>query len=164
MKEFDREGLEFAEFQGRVFTESLERSQTSSPIFLRRFFLSDFVYRIDQIPAVLLAMDVNEAFREIDKQYGPSNYGKTKYDADALYWLGYFLRYICYTREISSRLAYRLFDVNEIYSSYAIYHTQNEEWCLAHLLSEYGYTEKIFDPNERFKALLREDYAKEHGR
>lgn len=155
MREFDANGLELASFQGELFEQSVDRCEESSPIFLRRFYLSDYAFLLDEGEASLLSLDPNEAFESLHRQYGPSRYGKTKYAKAGLYWLGYFSRYVCYTRELSSRSFYRLFDVKDIYGLYESYHTQSEEWCLAHLLSKKGYTEATLDKNQRLKEALR---------
>lgn len=163
MREFDREGLEIATFQGRLFEASTMECDASSPIFLRRFFRSHYAYKMDTRPVVLQALVLPRAFEEIEKEYGYSNYGKKKYNKEALYWLGYFTRYICYTREITSALLYRLFDVNKIYSLYEAYHTQSEEWCIAHLLESSGYTEATLNIHERLKACIRGSYLEKLG-
>ena len=56
MKEFDRDGLEIAVFQGRLFEASTMECDTSSPIFLRRFFRSHYAYKMDTRPVVLQAL------------------------------------------------------------------------------------------------------------
>lgn len=155
MREFDAGGLELATFQAELFELSAESCRESSPIFLRRFFLSDCAAAIDSEDASLQSLDAEEAFASINRQYGHSGYGKAKYGKEGLYWLGYFSRYVCYTRELSSRSFYRLFDVKEIYGLYEAYHTQSEEWCLKHLLRQKGYTEADLDKRERLKAALR---------
>ncbi len=160
MRKFDRQGLEIAMFQAELFEASLIRSKTSSPIFLRRFFLSDFADKMDYTPVDLQAFSIPDAFYYIEKQYGSSTYGKMKYSPESLYWLGYFTRYVCYTRETPSRLFYRLFDVKQVCSLYEAYHTQGEEWCLAHLLESYGYSEADLDINERLKKIMKRGYQK----
>lgn len=155
MKEFDGNGLELATFQAELFEASLSACEESSPIFLRRFFLSDYASTLDEGDASIQSLAINEAFDAIHKQYGFSKYGKTKYTKEGLYWLGYFSRYVSYTREVASRTFYRLFDVKDIYGLYEAYHTQSEEWCLAHLLAKNGYTEATLDKNERLKAAIK---------
>lgn len=109
-------------------------------------------------PVELQAFVIPEAFESLDKEYGHSSYGKEKYSSEAMFWLGYFTRYICYTREIPSRLLYRLFDIKKVYSLYTPFHTQSEEWCISRLLDQYGYTEATLDLNERLKAIMRKEY------
>ena len=155
MREFDANGLELASFQGELFEQSIKACGESSPVFLRRFFLSDYAATLDDGDSSIQSLDSNEAFESIQRQYGSSRYGKDKYSSGGMYWLGYFARYVCYTRELSSRAFYRLFDVKDIYSLYEPYHTQSEEWCLAHLLSKNGYTEATLDKNQRLLEALR---------
>lgn len=155
MREFDAYGLELATFQGELFAHSPSSCGESSPIFLRRFFLSDYASTLDDGDEASLSLDEEEAFASLKKQYGESLYGKIRYGEDGLHWLGYFSRYVCYTRELSSRAFYRLFDVKKIYALYEAYHTQSEEWCLEHLLRRYGYTEEDLDKNGRLKKALR---------
>lgn len=155
MREFDENGLELATFQAEVFEQSLEVCGESSPIFLRRFFLSDYASTLDDGDASIQSLDANEAFMAMKRQYGESRYGKIKYSKQGLYWLGYFSRYVCYTRQLSSQAFYRLFDVKDIYGLYEAYHTQSEEWCIEHLLRKNGYTEATLDKKERLKNTLR---------
>ncbi len=155
IREFDQNGLDKARFQAEVFEESLTKTSVSSPVFLRRFFSSDYVVKFDDTPGELFLYDSNDAFYQIEKQYGKSNYGKIKYNPEGLYWLGYLTRYICYTRNIYSILLYKLFDVKQIYSLYNSYHTQSEEWCLNRLLCQYGYTEDDLDINKRLKRAIQ---------
>lgn len=157
MRNFDANGLELASFQGELFEQSVDECKESSPIFLRRFFLSDYAATLDDEDISIQALDINEAFLSLNKEYGESDYGKVKYSRAALYWLGYLSRYVSYTRELSSRTFYRLFDVKEIYGLYEAYHTQSEEWCIAHLLKKNGYTEATLDKNERLKESLKLD-------
>lgn len=158
MREFDRDGLDVASFQGQLFEESLDYCETSSPIFLRRFFRSRYAEMVDNTPVAIQPLFVPDAFEEIEKQYGKSSYGKIRYNRNAMYWLGYITRYICYTRQVSSRLFYHLFDVKKIYSLYEAYHTQSEEWCVARILELFGYDEKTLDMHERLKSILRKRY------
>ena len=76
MREFDRDGLDVASFQGRLFEESVDRCETSSPIFLRRFFRSRYAEMVDNTPVAIQPLFVPDAFEEIEKQYGKSSYGK----------------------------------------------------------------------------------------
>lgn len=159
MREFDSSALELATFQGELFALSPKECEESSPVFLRRYFLSDYAHHLDETDPSLLSLDANEAFSALAGQYGESRYGKRKYDEAGLYWLGYFSRYVTYTRDLSSRAFYRLFDINELYALYEAYHTQSEEWCLAHLLRKYGYGEEDLSKEERLKKALRASFG-----
>ncbi len=152
---FDRIGLDKALFQARLFEASVDKYGTSSPVFLRRFYRSSYAAKLDTCPGDLFLYDLNDAFYRLDEQYGKSSYGTLRYPKENLYWLGYLSRYICYTRNFDSRLFYSFFDVKQICQSYPAYHTQSEEWCLAHLLAQYGYTEDDLDRNKRLKKIIK---------
>ena len=92
MKVFDHKGLLLAEHQGKLFEKSAELD-CSTAVFLRRFFHSDYLKKLDQNEVVSLSLDVNEAIASIESQFGASTYGKTKFAKSALFWIGYMYRY-----------------------------------------------------------------------
>ena len=47
MKKIDEEGLKLCALQADIFAESLETTQCSSPIFIRRFMNSQVAARMD---------------------------------------------------------------------------------------------------------------------
>ena len=111
MKAFDHEGLLLAEHQGKLFEKSAEL-ECSTAVFLRRFFHSDYLKKLDQNEEASLSLDVNEAIASIESQFGTSSYGKTKYSKSALFWIGYMYRYISYTRQVSTKFVMHLFIVS----------------------------------------------------
>ena len=126
-------------------------------MFLRRFKNSSYASYLDSSRFNTL-IDVEYAFSEIDKQYGKSAYGNQKYSADALYWLGYIYRYISYTREISTKKAFKLISPKELVEHYYVYHTQSEEWVISRILEIKGKNEDFFDKNLRIKEILKKSY------
>ena len=153
-RSFDLEGIRLATFQARLCASSLYRSNASSPVFLRRLFKSDYLLRMDEGNTATLSLDEEEAFREIENQYGDKAYGRIRYPEDALYWIGWFYRYVAYTRGIPSRLVYRLIKPEYLLSVYPVYHTQDEEWVFSRVLDALELTEDDFDINERYKAIV----------
>ena len=154
MREFDHNGLLLAEYQGKLF----ERSTTlgcSTGIFMRRFLHSDHVKILDKNSTALVSLDVNEGIRSITEQFGESNYGKIKYSASAMFWIGYMYRYISYTREQSTKFVMSLFDYKQLNDVYYTYHTQDPEWCIQNLLELNGLDENIFDNNFRLKMVMK---------
>lgn len=155
MKQLDENGLELCKFQARIFEESTKRMGCSTLVFLRRFFKSDFAKKMDEGESSFFTLDANEAFEEIEKQFGPSEYGKVKYSSEVLYWVGYMTRYISYTRGCSSYFVYKAFPPMLLINSYSGFHTQNEEWVIEQLLEAKGLKNEYFDPNFRLKEILR---------
>lgn len=154
MKAFDHKGLLLAEHQGKLFEKSVELD-CSTAVFLRRFFHSDYLKKLDQNEEASLSLDVNEAIASIESQFGASTYGKTKYAKSALFWIGYMYRYISYTREVSTKLVMRLFSYRQLNDVYYSFHTQDPEWCVRSLLEMNGQKEDAFNPNERLKNVMR---------
>jgi len=158
MKDFDHNGLLLAEYQGRLFEQSLTLP-CSTGIFMRRFFHSDLLSVLDANNPALLSLDVSEGLRAITAQFGESDYGKIKYAAAPLFWIGYTYRYIAYTREHSTPFIAQLFSYKQLNDVYYSYHTQDPEWCVRNLLELNHLTESIFDPNARLKQIIRRDSA-----
>ena len=158
MKPFDHDGLLLAKHQGMLFEKSAEL-RCSTPIFLRRFLHSDYLKKLDRNEVASLSLDVNEALNSIENQFGSSDYGKIKYAANALFWIGYMYRYIAYTREESTRFVMHLFPYSQLNDVYYSFHTQDPEWCVRSLLEMNGKNEDIFDPNKRLKATMKAHHA-----
>ena len=157
MREFDADGLTLAKYQAEIFSASVIKVPCSSPVFLRRFFNSDFAKKLDHMAIAFLSLDVDEAFCSLTNEFGESSYGKEKYPAEALYWVGYITRYISYTRCCSSFFVYKTFPMRLLVDCYPGFHTQSEEWAIDMLLSKVGKTEEHFDPNARLKEILKRE-------
>ncbi len=155
MRQLDRDGLEFCKYRGSVFEKSLKKIECSSPIFIHRFCKSDFAKKLDSGIITNFSLDIDEAFNSLNEQYGPSNYGKIKYNQEQLYRTGYMLRYISYTREVSTFYVYKRIPIKLFIESYRGYHTQSEEVAITHILDCLGLDESCFDPNEELRKLLR---------
>ena len=160
MKRFDHEGLLLAEYQWKIFEKSVDLDY-STPIFIRRFFHSDFLNKMDNYPN-LLSLDVVEAIDSINEQFGNSNYGKEKYSKSAMFWIGYFYRYVSYTREQSTRFVMKIFPYKQLNKLYYVYHTQDLEWCISNLLELNGLTEDFVDNNYRLKAIIKSEMDQYH--
>ena len=158
MKAFDHKGLLLAEHQGKLFEKSAELD-CSTAVFLRRFFHSDYLKKLDQNEGLSLSLDVNEAIASIESQFGASSYGKIKYAKSALFWIGYMYRYISYTRQVSTKFVMRLFPYQQLNDVYYSFHTQDPEWCVRSLLEMNGKSEDIFDPNKRLETVMRAKLA-----
>lgn len=123
MREFDSYGLKLCEFQANLFEKSVEKTECSSPIFLRRFMKSNLAERMDGDGFLFEAIDDNGALIEIECEFGKSNYGKTKFSENEMYWIGYIYRYWAYIREISSKKVYHMVKPDELRKLYFPYHS-----------------------------------------
>jgi hypothetical protein len=155
MKEFDHTGLLLAEYQGKLFEKSTDLS-CSSAVFIRRFLHSDHLKKMDLNDTALLTLDVNDGIDSIQRQFGDSDYGKTKYSGSAMFWIGYLYRYLSYTREVSTRFVMKLFPYKQLNDVYYSFHTQDPEWCVHSLLEMNHLNEDVFDNNLRLKKVMEE--------
>ncbi|MCQ2802948.1 MAG: hypothetical protein MJ225_04715 [Bacilli bacterium] len=158
MRKLDLLGSKLCSYQAKIFEESLTKTMCSSKVFLRRFFMSEFGFYLDMPERYVFSYDTNECFASLLEEYGDSTYGKVKINANVLYYLGYLTRYICYTREITTRHLYKTFNIYDIIDNYYVFHTQDEEWVIATLLQKYNMTEKDLDEYEILKDLFRKHY------
>ena len=153
MKAFDRTGSILCTYQAGIFSKSLKETDCSSMVFLRRFFLSDFAWALDYYDQHIFSFDENECFRSLEEEYGKTEYGKNRLPEEVLYWLGYITRYICYTRELSSKKFYRNIPLKYLIDHYEIYHTQTEEWVISRILENVD--PDLFDREKQIKKILR---------
>ena len=158
MRKFAHNGLLLANYQGKLFEKSFDLN-CSTLIFMRRFLHSDLLRILDKNESGFLALDVIEGMRMINEQFGVSNYGKTKYSKESLYWIGYMYRYISYTREESTRFIMKTFDYELMNKFYYSFYTQDPEWCIRSLLEIKNLDEDHLDKNKRLKRIIREHYA-----
>lgn len=164
MRDFDTNGIRLCEYQGKLFEASVDRFNCSTSVFLRRFFYSDLLEKIDKNNSAIISLDVNEGLDEIENQFGKTDYGKIKRTKDSLFWLGYFYRYISYTRGVRTQFLMKTFKYDKLFELYEVYHTQDVEWCISNLLELYDLDENFLDNNYRFKYYLQKDLEKNNLR
>lgn len=123
MRPFDETGLKLCRMQAELFKLSASALECSSPIFLRRFMLSNVAARMDQDGFLYEACTVDDILAEIEEEFGKTNYGKEKYSIEELYWMGYLYRYWCYTYGKTSKQIYRMLKPKELRLLYYPYHS-----------------------------------------
>lgn len=158
MREFDHNGLLLAEYQAKLFEKSTEL-ECSSAVFIRRFLHSELLRRLDTNQPSMVSLDIVEGMRSIINQFGNTDYGKEKYSANAMFWMGYIYRYIAYTRESSTAFVMDLFNYRQLNDVYYAFHTQDPEWCVRSLLELNKLSENIFDNNFRIKEIMKRKSA-----
>ena len=130
MRQMDSYGLAECRFQAKLFELSATYQSCSSKIFIRRFMNSDLARRMDGKGFLYEATDTMSAFAELDEQYGISDYGKEKYSAEELHWIGYLLRYWVYISGRSSKSLYKLISTEELRDLYFPYHSLDPEQAI----------------------------------
>ncbi|MGM9948314.1 antitoxin [Floccifex sp.] len=134
MKKMDTDGLLLCDIQGQVFELSIEKTSTSSEIFIRRFMNSQIVKLMDNESILDMTLQADDIIHEIKKEYNNSEYGSIKYTKNEMYWIGYIYRYFSYIYECSSKRVYRIIKPKELRQLYLPYHTLSPEQTIERIL------------------------------
>ena len=159
MRKMDEIGLKLCKMQAEVFSASVNETDCSSPIFMRRFMNSQVAQRMDAGGFLFEACDVNQIFEEINTQFGESSYGKEKYSEAELYWIGYVYRYWSYTYQKTSRQVYKFIKPKEIRELYYPYHSLDPAQAIERILEAKGVDDE--DMTARGVKIMRDILKKE---
>lgn len=155
MKNIDKDGLRLCSIQAELFEKSVDYLEMSSDIFYRRFMNSNVVTELDNLSFLDDSKSIEDIFFDLDEQYGPSNYGSTKYHKDVMFWCGYILRYFAYTYELSSKQVYKLLSLKYVASTFNAYHTLDGEEAINRLLEAKNISFKEEDEIARGVAIIK---------
>ncbi len=158
MKQINRDALLMFNMQAELFERSVDKVNTSSEVFVRRFMNSNVAREFDNGAILDDTKSIPAIFCEIEEEYGESDYGSIKYNKDVMYWCGYLYRYFSYLYELSSRQAYKYLPLKYVSSTYEAYHTLDVKQAIDRLLEAKGIDlSKV--------ALIRKgvQYLKEHN-
>lgn len=122
-REMDKTGLFLCDIQGTIFQQSIQDEECSSSIFIRRYMNSSFVCRMDNLGFINESLTTKEIYKEINKEYGKTSYGKIKFSGEEMYWIGYIYRYLSYVYQVDSKNAYKIIKGTELRKLYISYHT-----------------------------------------
>ena len=138
MKKMDSLGLRLCSYQALLFEASAEKAKCSSPIFIRRFMNSDLATRLDKDGMVFDSIDIADAIKEVEVQYGESTYGKEKFSSEELHWIGYIYRYWAYISGRSSRQIYKMVKPGQLRKLYFPYHSLDPYQAIERIAEESG--------------------------
>lgn len=129
-------------FQEEVFQKSAEICECSSAVFVRRFMNSRVTALLDQQLLWGVSLAPEDVFAQLESEYGPSSYGQTHFDGEALYWMGYLLRYWAITRNIASKALYKRVKPGELAGLFDAYHTLDPDQAIERISEARGLPEK----------------------
>lgn len=138
MKKMDSLGLKMCSFQAELFERSLNETDCSSKIFIRRFMNSNLAKRMDNDGFVFDATTVADAINELENQYGKSEYGKEKFGQEELHWIGYIYRYWSYITERPSNQLYKTVKPEYLRKLYFPYHSLDPYQAIERMSEELG--------------------------
>ena len=123
MRKMDSLGLKMCSYQASLFEASIDNTECSSKIFIRRFMNSELAERMDSIGFMFDSTAIPDAIREVEVQYGASSYGNDKFSGEELHWIGYIYRYWAYVTNRSSKEIYKIMKPGELRKLYFPYHS-----------------------------------------
>ena len=143
----------------KIFEESIEKLDCSSLIFIRRFMQSSLATNFDDFSFLVMSLDINDCFYEIENEYGKSSYGRIKYSKNEMFWIGYVYRALSIIYKLSSREVYKLFNAKKVVTYYNIYHTFDIEQAAEKMMENINY--QISDLEKDTYKLLKKFIIRE---
>jgi len=134
MRKISKDGLLLCKLQAEVFENSIDKMDTSSEIFIRRFMKSEIAKRLDNESVLESNIQANDILDLINEEYGISNYGSVKYTQNEIYWIGYIYRYFASTYEMSSAQVYKIIKPKELRGLFLPYHTLDPAQAIERIL------------------------------
>lgn len=114
MRKISKDGVILCTLQAETFEKSVEKMDTSSEIFIRRFMKSKIAKRFDNESILESNIQANDILELIDEEYGISNYGSVKYTRNEMFWIGYIYRYFAFTYNMTSAQIYKIVKPKEL--------------------------------------------------
>ena len=134
MRKISKDGLLLCKLQAEAFENSIDKMDTSSEIFIRRFMKSEIAMRLDNESVLESNIQANDILELINEEYGISNYGSVKYTKNEIYWIGYIYRYFASTYEMSSTQVYKIVKPKELRGLFLPYHTMDPAQAIERIL------------------------------
>ncbi len=155
MRKITNDGLLLCKIQAETFEKSIDKMDTSSEIFVRRFMRSSIVKQLDNEAILATNLQANDILDFINEEYGVSNYGSVKYSKDEMYWIGYIYRYFAYTYEWTSSRIYKNIKPKELRGVYLPYQTLDPSQAIERILEAKGLPTNEEEELQRQYAIFR---------
>lgn len=78
MKKIDKDGLRLCELQAAAFENSIDKMDSSSEIFSRRFMRSKIAKSLDNESVLERNIQASDILQLVDEEYGATDYGSIK--------------------------------------------------------------------------------------
>ena len=138
IKKINRDGLLLCELQAKAFENSIDKMESSSEIFIRRFMKSKIAKRLDNQSILDSNIQANDILQLVDEEYGATNYGSVKYTHNEMYWIGYIYRYFAIACEMTSAQVYKMIKPKELKGLFLPYHTMDPSQAVERILEAKG--------------------------
>lgn len=134
----DKDGLLLCELQAKAFEKSIDKMESSSEIFIRRFMNSKIAKRLDNKSILESNIQANDILQFVDEEYGVTDYGTVKYTHNEMYWIGYIYRYFAITYDLMSVQVYKIVKPKELRGLFLPYHTMDPSQAIERILEAKG--------------------------
>ena len=138
MKAIDKDGLLLCDLQAKAFELSVDKTESGSAVFVRRFMNSQVAKWMDNGGILTSNTQPADLLDLIEEQYGSSEYGSIKYTHNEMFWIGYIYRFFAYTYERSSASVYREVKPKELRDLFLPYHTLDPAQAIERILESRG--------------------------
>lgn len=137
-KKVTSDDLLLCDLQAKAFENTVDKIDSSSDIFIRRFMKSDIAKRLDNESVLNTNIQANDIIELVNEEYGVTNYGSIKYERLEMYWIGYIYRYFAITYDLSSSQVYRIIKPGELRGLFLPYHTLDPSQAIERILEAKG--------------------------
>lgn len=156
MKKINKNGLLLCELQASAFENSIDRMDSSSEIFIRRFMRSEIARRLDDGSILESNLQANDILELVDEEYGVTDYGTVKYTHDEMYWIGYIYRYFAFSYGLTSSQVYKIVKPKELRGLFLPYHTLDPSQAIERILEAKGmFTDETLELKRQYEIFRR---------
>ena len=156
MRKIDKDGLLLCELQATAFENSVDKMESSSEIFIRRFMRSRIAKRLDDESVLESNIQAEDILQLVNEEYGFSNYGSVKYTRNEMYWIGYIYRYFVITYELTSMQVYKIVKPKELKGLFLPYHTMDPSQAIERILEAKGlFTDEKMELERQYEIFKR---------
>lgn len=132
-----------SEFQGEVFALSTTHAGCSSLYFMRRFLTSNTIRFLDQDIMNFAVNSPGYIIYNLSLENKSINQkSKNKLSNKVLYWVGFMYRFICASKNMTSKRAYQLIKPETMVELYPSLHTQSPEYATEYIVGRYDNLDK----------------------
>lgn len=127
-----------SEFQGKLFAKASKHFSVGSLKFIFRFLTSKTASLLDKDETSYAEYTPDIILNQLAKESGAALNLKegVVLNEKVMYWLGYIYRYLCLTKNITSKEAFKLIKPKDLAARYEGLHTQSPDYVVNEIYNE----------------------------
>ena len=143
MRKLDFNEFKMCQILGRVFEKSVDLSNQSSPLFIRRFMTYEGAKPFFDKSYLAQSSNEEDIILELNGVYQAAS-NRQLYSKEQMHWIGYVYGALCFLYGCSPKEVYALFPAKEIVKYHDIYHTFDIEEAAERMMENVGYEKKDY--------------------